>query len=73
MKKSGRKKSRLWFDLIIENDQKWLNFSGLLFVLMDFEDHLMQKAFDEARKALDIGEVPIGSIFYDCKTKNCVS
>ena len=40
--------------------------------LKDFEDHLMQKAFDEARKALDIGEVPIGSIFYDFKTKRIV-
>ena len=39
---------------------------------MDFEDHLMQKAFDEARKALDIGEVPVGAIFYDYQTKRIV-
>ena len=39
---------------------------------MDFEDHLMQKAFDEARKALDIGEVPVGSVFYDYQAKRIV-
>lgn len=40
---------------------------------MDYLDDLMAEAFTEARKALDVGEVPVGAIFYDLQTKNIIA
>ena len=36
---------------------------------MDYLDELMSEAFKEASKALEIGEVPVGAIFYNHKSK----
>ena len=40
---------------------------------MDYSDKLMSEAFIEAAKALKIGEVPIGAIFYNYQTKQIVA
>jgi tRNA-specific adenosine deaminase 2 len=40
---------------------------------MDYSDELMSEAFIEAAKALKIGEVPIGAIFYNYQTKQIVA
>ena len=40
---------------------------------MDYSDELMSQAFHEATKALKIGEVPVGAIFYNYQTKQIVA
>ncbi len=40
---------------------------------MEYDDSLMQEAFDEARKALEIGEVPVGCVFVDATTKSVIA
>lgn len=40
---------------------------------MEYSDNLMQEAFNEARGALDKGEVPVGAIFYDTQTQKIIA
>ena len=40
---------------------------------MDYLDELMSEAFKEASKALEIGEVPVGAIFYHCKSRDILA
>ena len=40
---------------------------------MEYNDELMILAFAEASKALEIGEVPVGAVFYDLNTKKIIA
>lgn len=40
---------------------------------MEYNDELMILAFAEATKALEIGEVPVGAVFYDLNTKKIIA
>ena len=40
---------------------------------MEYSDDLMLEAFQEAQLALDVGEVPVGAIFFDIETQKIVA
>ena len=40
---------------------------------MEYSDHLMQEAFEEAKVALKEGEVPVGAIFYCQKSGQIIA
>ena len=40
---------------------------------MEYSDDLMLEAFQEAKRALDVGEVPVGAIFYEIESKKIVA
>ena len=40
---------------------------------MDYLDELMSEAFREASEALSIGEVPVGAIFYNYKSREIIA
>jgi len=40
---------------------------------MEYSDDLMLEAFQEAKLALDVGEVPVGAIFFDIESQKIVA
>jgi len=40
---------------------------------MEYSDELMLEAFQEAKLALNVGEVPVGAIFYDIESQKIVA